>query len=379
MPDDTQKEYLDRLFRACRFVYNLALETKKRAWESARINLTGFDLINQLTELKNTDCKWLKEFYSQTLQSEMINLSNAYKKFFNGGGYPKFKSRYDRQSAQFVNGIKIIGGFVKIPKLGVVSIIQHRAIGEGSFRTCTVSRESTGKYFISILIKDDNVIPVKADLSQETTTGIDLGLKAFATLSDGCVIDNPKYLDKELKRLRIEQRKLSRRFKRGQKEQSKSWQKQKLIVALLHEKITNKRKDFLHKLSHRLILDFDTICIEDLNIKGMIKNDNLSKAISDVSWSQFITYLTYKSDWYGKNLIKIGRFDPSSKMCSICEAINKELTLTQREWTCPNCGSFHDRDINAAINIKNLGLKAKPTTAKTDPKAESIGCELDAA
>lgn len=363
LPTEQQAEHLDGSMRAGRLIYNLALETKIRAWESANIRLSAFDLMRQLTELLDNEGKWLRVYYKESLESQITRVEKSYKSFFDGNGYPKFKNKVGRQSTEYRRGVRVKNNQAKIPKLGWVYFVEHRPLSNGEIRTCTVSKDLTGKYFISILVKDNLLFEGKQTICPETAIGIDLGLKSFATLSDGLVIDNPKYFGNELKRLRIEQRKLSRRFKPGQKEQSKSWEKQKLVVALLHEKIANKRKDFLHKLSHHLISDFDTICIEDLNIKGMIKNGNLSKAISDVSWSEFIRLLTYKSDWYGKNLIKIGRFDPSSKMCSECGTINKELELKHREWICPNCGSFHDRDINAAINIKNFGLKAQASTA----------------
>ena len=197
--------------------------------------------------------------------------------------------------------------------------------------------------------------------------GIDVGLKTFATLSDGETFENPKYLHKQLVRLRIEQRKLDRRYKRGVKTelQSKGWHKQKMVVAKLHEKIANQRTDFLHKVSTSIVKKYDTICLEDLNIQGMIKNGSLSKAISDVSWYEFKSQLEYKAKWYGKNILTIGRFTPSSKTCSVCGIKNKELSLSDRIWTCQGCGTSHDRDANAANNIKNFGLRTKSSTDKT--------------
>lgn len=374
IPTAEQAAYLGRLFGACRFVYNLALETKKMAWES-RVNLSAYDLMKQLTQLKRHECNWLSDFYSTTLESEISHMDNAYKKFFSGGGFPKFKKRFSKHSAEFRQGVKVEGNRAYLPKTGWVEFVQHRLLPVGEIRTCTVSKEPTGKFFISILIQHNLELPPKIPVGDVAAIGIDLGLKTFATMSDGSSLDNPKYLSEMLRRLRVEQRKLSRRFKKGAKEQSKSWQKQKLVVAKLHEKINNRRTDFLHKASTSIIRQFDTICIENLNIKGMLQNGNLSKAISDVGWSEFLRMLEYKAEWNGKNLIRIDRFAASSKLCSNCGHVFKELTLSIREWICENCGAFHDRDLNAAINIKKLGLEAKPSTANVTQKSKRIGCE----
>ena len=188
-----------------------------------------------------------------------------------------------------------------------------------------------------------------------------MGVKTFATLSDGTTFDNPKHLRNNLRRLRVEQRKLSRRFKRGAKEQSKSYQKQKLIVAKLHEHIKNQREDYLHKASTQIIRSFDTVCLEDLNIKGMMQNEKLALAIGEVGWHKFKTMLEYKAEWYGKNILYIGRFQPSSKLCNTCGTIFKELSLKDRSWTCQSCGTHHERDENAAKNIKSFGLRIKPS------------------
>lgn len=367
LPTEEQKESINKWFGSVRFIYNLGLETKIAAWTSAQKNVTCFDLMRQLTELKKTEASWLAECPRQSLESSLTNLDNAYTKFFKGGGFPKFKKRSDAQSMHFRQGCRIEGSKIFLAKLKLVDFIQHRPIGNGEVRTVTVSKTTTGKYFVSILVQDHKDIPKKKAIKLKTTVGIDVGLKTFATLSDGQQFDNPKYLQQQIKRLRIEQRKLSRRYNKGVKinEQSKSWQKQKLVVAKLNEKISNQRKDFLHKTSTAIVKQFDTVCLEDLNISGMLKNRNLSKSISDVGWGEFKRQLTYKAEWYGKNIKYIGRFEPSSKICSSCGNIFKELKLSDREWTCQKCGSTHDRDLNAAINIKNFGSKARPTTVKT--------------
>lgn len=362
LPNDIQKEQLKNFFGAARFVYNLGLETKIAAWTSARKNLTCFDLHKQLTELKQTECLWLNDAPSQMLQFSIRKLDNAYTNFFKGSGFPRFKNKWAKQSISFPRGVYIDGGSVFIPKLKQVDFIQHRPIGDGEIKTVTVSATTTGKYFISLLINTGEELPLKKKIKTNTSAGIDVGLKTLATLSDGTEFENPRYLQHQLKRLRIEQRKLSRKFKKGAHEQSVGYYKQKLIVAKLHEKVANQRKDFLHKVSDSITKNYDTICLEDLNVSGMKKNEKLARSISDVSWYEFTRQLEYKSEWRGKNIIYIGRFDPSSKICSNCGNIFKELTLDHREWDCPKCGSHHNRDHNAAKNIKNFGLKAKPST-----------------
>lgn len=364
-PTEPQKEWFEGLFRACKFVYNLALETKITAWRSGKITLPPYALMKQLTELKNTDAQWLKEYPSQCLESSITNMGKAYDRFFKGGGFPKFKSRFNKQTVTFRAASSVENNSIRLSRIGFVEFIHHRKLPDGDIRSVVVSKESTGKYFVSILINDSNEIPEKQPITTESAIGIDMGLKTFATLSDGQKIDNPKYLHEQLHRLRIEQRKLSRRFKKGVKEQSKGYQKQKLVVAMLHEKIANKRKDFLHKLSSDIISNNDTLVIETLNISGMQKT-SMARSIKDVSWYEFSRMLEYKAEWSGKNIIKIGMFEPSSKMCSNCGAKNTELKLFDREWDCQNCGAHHDRDINAAINIKNIGLKTQPSTANVD-------------
>ena len=363
LPTEEQKQQLAKFFGSCRFVYNLGLETKLQAWATARKHLTCIDLANQMKELKDTEAEWLHECPSQTLQMALRNLDNAYTQFFKGGGFPKFKSKHRKQSIQFPQGVKtdFENSTIFLPKLKNVTCIFHRQF-KGEIKTVTVSKTSTGKYFVSILVENQKQLPKKRPVREKTTVGIDVGIKSFATLSDGTTFDNPKHLRSNLKRLRMEQRKLSRRFKKGAKEQSKSYQKQKLVVAKLHEHIKNQREDYLHKASTQIIRSFDTICLEDLNIRGMMQNEKLALAIGEVGWHKFKTMLEYKADWYGKNIQYIGRFEPSSKLCSHCGHIFKELSLKDRSWTCQSCGTNHNRDENAAKNIKSFGLRNKPST-----------------
>lgn len=357
-PTEVQKNQLTNYLGCCRFIYNLGLETKIAAYVSAKKNITCFDLIKQTTDLKKS-VPWLAECPAQSLQMSLRNLDNAYTKFFKGAGFPKFKKKYSTQSIQFPQGVFV--NFDKknliVPKLKNINCVFHRKFN-GIIKTVTISKTTTNKYFASILVENKYEVATKISMGINSTVGIDMGIKTFATLSDGTQFNSPKFLRGQLKGLRIEQRKLRRKFKKGIKEQSKGYQKQKLIVAKLHEKIANRRKDFLQKTSTAIIKQYDTICLENLNIQGMMKS-NLAKSIADVSWSEFNRILEYKALWYGKNIIYIGRFEPSSKICSICGTINKELKLSDRVWTC-KCGVTHDRDKNAAINIKNFGLRNQP-------------------
>ncbi len=360
LPNDAQKEQLQKFFGVCRFAYNIGLETKIASYTSAKVNLSCFDLIKQIGELKK-DYEWITECPAQAVQMALRNLDNAYTKFFKGGGFPKFKNKHNRQSVQFPQNtdVDFENGKIRLPKLKWVDCVFDRKF-KGIVKTVTVSKTTTDKYFVSILVDNGQDLPIKKPIIENTTVGIDMGIKTFATLSDGTSFENIKRLRNNLKRLRVEQRTLARRLKKGAKEQSKGYKKQKLVVAKLHEKIKNQREDYLHKVSTSIIKKYDTVCLEDLNIKGMMKNHKLALAVGEVGWNSFEAKLTYKAEWNGKNIIYIGRFEPSSKICSTCGTINKELKLQHREWVCEKCNTQHDRDKNAAINIKNFGLRYKP-------------------
>ena len=359
-PTDAQKHQLNGAFGSCRVIYNLALETKNMAYQSGK-NLTCFDLMKQLTELKK-EFTWLKEVPAQSLQQTISNLDRAFVNFFKGrASFPKFKKKNAKQSFRIPIAIEVNfeTNFVRLPKYGDVGFHKNRKFS-GEVRQATVSKTTTGRYFISILVEDGKSVPVKKEIKESTTIGIDLGLKHFTILSDGTKVDNPKFLVKAQKELRKQQRSLSRKKKGSNKRE-----KQKLVVAKLYEKITNQRKDFLHKLSTQIINEYDSIAIENLNILGMLQNKNLAKHIIDASWGTFESYLKYKAEWYGKNILQIGRFEPSSKMCS-CGEVNNQLKLSQREWVCVSCGSIHDRDILAANNIKKFGLGQIQANAKVN-------------
>lgn len=345
-PTKAQAELINKHIGSARFVYNLALETKQMAYAGNRVNLSCFDLVKQLPELK-TECTWLKEINSQSLQQSIVNLDTAFTKFFKGqADFPNFKKKTDRQSFNVPQNVIIEGDKLIIPKFKKgINIILHREI-KGEIRQATISRTPTGKYFASILVDNKKELPNKKVIKEKTSVGIDLGIKTFLVASDGKEFDNPKFLKKSLFRLKFLQRKYSK----------KKGKRTKYRLQRLHEIVANQRKDFLNKTSINLIKNHDTICIEDLNIKGMVKNHKLAQAITDVSWGEFVRQLEYKAEWYGKNIIRIGRFEPSSKTCSCCGSINKELTIQDREWTCV-CGEVLNRDLNAAINIKNFALK----------------------
>ena len=345
-PSELQKELIAKHIGSSRFVYNLALETKTTAYLGSKHNFSHFGLIKQLPELKK-ECEWLKEVNSQSLQQSIQNMDIAFKKFFKGAGFPKFKSKRDRQSFSIPQNVIVENNLLIIPKFKEgIDIVLHRPI-KGTIKSATISVTPTGKYFVSILCDTKKDIPIKAPIEENTTIGIDLGIKDFAITSDGEVFENPKYLRKAQSKLKYAQRKYSKH--KGKRTKKK--------LAKLYEDVVNKRKDFLHKTSTKLIRENQTICLETLAVKNMVKNHNLAQAINDVSWSTFVSMLEYKADWYGKNILRIGRFAPSSKTCSNCGNINKELTLKDREWTCGSCSTVLDRDVNAAINIKNFALK----------------------
>jgi putative transposase len=348
LPNKSQKELLERHFGANRFIYNLALETKKSAYNGNKINVSCYTLNKQLSELKK-ECIWLKEINSQSLQQTIGNLDKAYTNFFEGRSkFPKFKSKKNKNSFHIPQFVNIFNNKLVIPKFKTGIKINIKKLELLNIINCTIVKETTGKYFACILCDVNHISSNKTGLS----VGLDLGIKDFCITSNDVKYENSKYIKKYEKKLKQYQQYLSRK-KKG----SKNKNKQRLKVARIHEKITNSRNDRLHKISHEIVNKYDIICHEDLNIKGMLKNDKLSKSISDVSWNKFLTYLNYKAEWNDKIIVKIDRWFPSSKTCSSCGYIHKDLTLNIREWTCVECGTVHDRDLNAAKNILKEGLK----------------------
>jgi putative transposase len=355
-PNIDQTEHLVQAMGCIRYIYNKGLEAKTKHYETTGKTLSYFDLANGpngLLQIEKKANEWLKIPTVSSLQMALRNLDNAYTRFFRKqAAFPKFKKRSGHQSIQYPAYVRahFDQGKIWIPRLGKTTCVFERAF-TGKIKTCTVSKTPTNKFFISILVDDGIELPTKAPIDSKTAVGIDLGIKDFAILSSGEKVANPKFLRSKLDRLKALQRRASKKQKGSQNRK-----KANLKVAKLYETISNQRKDFLQKISTKIIRENQTIILEDLNIAGMIKNHKLAQAILDASWSEFIIMLTYKAEWQGKNIIHIGRFEASSKTCSSCGAVNQNLTLKDREWTCDRCHAKHDRDVNAATNIKKFGL-----------------------
>lgn len=365
-PTKQQRKLLERYFGCARYVYNWALGRKKEAYENDKTSLSYKDLCNELTLLKKEEGKeWLKEVLTQSLQQSIRNMCSAYERFFREKkGYPKFKSKkFSKQSLKFPQNVTIDFNTHRIflPKIGSVKFFKSRTFN-GNIKTVTVSKTPAGTYFVSVLVDDSMELPTKMPVNEDTAIGIDVGIKSFAVMSDGKVCDNPKYYEGLEKRLAVLQKRLSRKQKGSNRRE-----KARKAVAKLHERIKNRRANFLHQLSSALVRENQTIIVEDLNVKGMLTNHKLAKHIASASWSEFTRQLEYKCEWNGKNFLKIGRFEASSQTCSNCGYVNKDVkNLNVRKWTCPQCGTKHDRDLNASYNIKYLGLAKLKKTPVVD-------------
>ena len=353
-PNKQQKNLINQTFGCARLVYNKALALRIKGYEEdEKVNYSKTSLM--LTELKTTEeFSFLKDVDSIALQQSLRDLDRAYVNFFSKrAGFPKFKSKKENfKSYRTLNqgdNIRIAGKYLKLPKLGYVKVRQSMPIGK--IHNVTVEKTPSGKYF-AVLNVEFEPAPLRC---KAETIGLDVGIKDFFTDSNGNKVNNPKYLEKSIKKLVREQKKLSRKVKG-----SANYTKQRQKLALVYEKITNQRNDFLHKLSTTLVRENQTICVEDLKVKNMIKNHKLALHISSVSWSRFFTMLEYKAYWYGSDIVKVPTMYPSSQTCSNCGYKNNDVkNLSVRSWTCPCCGTKHDRDINAAINILNKGLQIK--------------------
>ena len=359
IPNQEQRETLSKYFGCVRFIYNWGLNKKIETYKECGKSISYVQLSRELTLLRQLkEFEWLKECPAVAMQQSLRNLDRAFSNFFKKNAkYPKFKTKkHSMDSVKFIQSVHFDfrDWTVKLPKIGKVDLCKNRTFNQ---ETCkqgitTVSRDHCGTYWCVVLIDDLQEMPQKAEVRKDNSVGIDLGIKDYAILSDGTKFSNHKHLENAKKRLAHLQKVFSRKEKG-----SKNYEKMRIKVAKCHRKIANKRNDYLHNLSSYLVNNYKTICLEDLNVKGMHKNHHLARAIQDASWGEFTRQLQYKSDWNGDNIIYIGRFEPSSKTCSVCGYKKEDLKLSDRSWVCPQCGTKHDRDINAAINIKEMAFK----------------------
>lgn len=356
-PNKEQEQQLNQMLGNARFVYNWALDRRIKEYQAEKKNVSAFTLMTELTQLKKQpEYDWLKLSVAQSLQQSIVNMDKAFTRFFKQKkGFPKFKSKHKgTHHVGFPQNTKIDfeAGKVSLPKLGWIKTKISRDF-YGNIKTSTIEKTPTNKFFISITVELPDIEVKQKPISKKNAVGIDTGIKTFATLSDGTKIENPKHLKNSIKRLKVLQRRASKKQKG-----SSNRRKANLKVALLHEKISNQRLDFLHKTTTAIAKQYDTVACENLNISGMMRNHKLAQSIADLGLGRFYTLLQYKMQEQGGNYLEIGMFQPSSRLCT-CGIINKELTLSDRTWTCKACGVTHDRDELAANNILKFALNPK--------------------
>lgn len=377
-PTEEQKVMLSKTFGCCRAAYNWALEQKEKAYKERGENISEFDMMKRVThDYREVHAPWLKEVSSKAIEFAIADLYAGYKNFFEGrASKPMFRLKFDRQhyhdrsSTKKGTAIKadFKRGLISIPKIKDIPCVFHRRFA-GRIKQVGVELLPSGRYYVSVLVDDGHALPEKAPIEPDKTLGIDTGLKHFAQLSDGQTYEPTHEAKKEKRKLKL----LSRRLARKQKG-SRQFRLLKRRIARLHERVANRRHDHIHKITHYIACENQatTICVEDLNVKAMQRNKHLAYNINDACLGEFYRQLEYKCAWAGKNYIKIDRFAPSSKRCSHCGHIYKTLTLNERAWTCPVCGTRHDRDLNAAINIKNYGLGLIETLPSVRRKVKPV-------
>ncbi len=356
-PNREQQVLIERHFGCSRFVFNWAFALQKRYYAMFGKSLSRTKIQSHLVKKKKkARFAWLSEVNSQSLLNALLNVHTAFTNFFKGQAkFPRFKSKkIPQRSYQCPQHctVNFAQGMINLPKIKGIKAVFSREF-EGRIKTVTISKTATGKYYASILVENNEVAPTPTTIEPSLTVGIDLGIHHLLNLSDGSKFDNPKHLAKASQRLSAQQKIFARKQKT-----SKNYQKQKLAVARIHEKVRNQRLDLHHKITHSLMCENQatSYALEDLAVKNMVKNRKLAKAINDVGWGQFVTLLTYKAKWYGKNVLKVNRFFASSKTCSHCHHKLESLPLSVRHWTCPSCQTHHDRDINASNNIRQQAL-----------------------
>jgi len=366
-PANEQQKKLAVQFGHARFVWNWGLNLRKTTYKETGKDISYYQLAGKLVELKGTpEAEWLKEADSQALQQKLQDLERAFTNFFTKrANFPRFKSKRDHQSIRYPQRFKFSDAKIYLPKVGWVKAVFHRPL-EGKAKNVTVSKTKTGKYFAAVQCE----IEIPEPLLHKGEVGIDLGLKSFLVTSDGEKIDHPRHLQKAEKRLIRLQRQLSRRVKGSKgREKARAW------LARQHEKVANQREDFLHKTSRYLVNRYGFIGIEDLNVRAMVRNHCLAKSISSTGWGMFRGMLEYKAGWYGAWVEQVDRFYPSSKTCHSCSYVLPDLSLSTRAWDCPNCGTHHDRDQNAAINIL---CQARAGVARRNASGEDVSPGIQA-